>query len=74
MDLAREHGVKSIAFPAISTGVYRFPEDCAAEIAVRACAQRAGACGVERIEFCCFDEATAAIYEQLLNERLLHQS
>src|SRR3954462_5034714 len=34
-ELAREHGVKSIAFPAISTGIYRFPKEQATEIAVR---------------------------------------
>jgi O-acetyl-ADP-ribose deacetylase (regulator of RNase III) len=35
MELARQHGVRSIAFPAISTGVYRFPLERAARIAVR---------------------------------------
>ena len=36
MEVARENGVRSIAFPAISTGVYRFPPDQAARIAVGA--------------------------------------
>jgi O-acetyl-ADP-ribose deacetylase (regulator of RNase III) len=35
--LARQHGLKTIAFPAISTGAYRFPPDRAARIAVREC-------------------------------------
>jgi O-acetyl-ADP-ribose deacetylase (regulator of RNase III) len=68
LELAREHGAKSIAFPAISTGIYGYPQRPAAEIAVRVCREMADACGVERVEFCCFDEATAEIYEQLLFE------
>ncbi|WBU65324.1 O-acetyl-ADP-ribose deacetylase [Paracoccus aerodenitrificans] len=35
LDLAREHGLRSIAFPAISTGIYGFPADRAARIAIR---------------------------------------
>lgn len=68
MELAREHGVKTIAFPAISTGIYRYPRRPAAEIAVRVCREMADVCGVERVEFCCFDEQTAETYEQLLFE------
>jgi|YNPNPStandDraft_1061719.scaffolds.fasta_scaffold06241_5 O-acetyl-ADP-ribose deacetylase (regulator of RNase III) len=37
LELAVQHGVKTIAFPAISTGAYGFPVDCAARIAVREC-------------------------------------
>lgn len=64
MELAREHKVKSIAFPAISTGVYRFPRERAAEIAVRTVKENDG--GVEKVIFCCFDEETEKIYEKLL--------
>jgi len=66
LELAREYEVKTIAFPAISTGVYRFPKGPAAEIAVRVCKKMAEGCGVERVEFCCFDEATAVVYERLV--------
>jgi len=66
LELAREHGVRSIAFPAISTGIYGYPRRPAAEIAVRVCREMADACGVERVEFCCFDEETAEIYDQIL--------
>ena len=68
LELAKEHGAKSIAFPAISTGIYGYPSRPAAEIAVRVCREMADACGLERVEFCCFDEGTAEIYEQLLFE------
>ena len=66
MELAREHGVQTLAFPAISTGIYGYPKQAATEIAVRVCRERADSRGVERIEFCCFDEQTAEIYEQVL--------
>lgn len=70
MELAREHDANTIAFPAISTGIYGYPKRPAAEIAVRVCREMADACGVERVEFCCFDERTAEIYEQVLREQL----
>ena len=66
MELAHEHKVKSIAFPAISTGIYLFPRQQAAEIAVRTVCEHLQASGVERLTFCCFDEAMAEIYENLL--------
>jgi O-acetyl-ADP-ribose deacetylase (regulator of RNase III) len=66
LELAREKGVKTMAFPAISTGIYGYPKAPAAEIAVRVCRELADECGVERVEFCCFDEATAEIYERVL--------
>ena len=66
MDLARERGVKSMAFPAISTGIYGYPKSEAAEVAVRVCREMAVESGVERVEFVCFDDGTAAIYEEML--------
>ncbi len=66
MELAREHEVRTIAFPAISTGIYRFPKEGAAEIAVRTVRESGEGTGVEEVVFCCFDEATEAIYRRLL--------
>lgn len=65
--LAVELRVRSIAFPAISTGVYGFPKRRAAEIAVeeaRAQSQRKST--LEQIIFCCFDAETHRIYEELI--------
>jgi O-acetyl-ADP-ribose deacetylase (regulator of RNase III) len=54
--LAAEHGLVSIAFPAISTGVYRFPPERAASIAVGtvAAAMTSEPRGMQRVVFCCF--------------------
>jgi O-acetyl-ADP-ribose deacetylase (regulator of RNase III) len=67
MELAREHEAKSIAFPAISTGIYRFPKQQAAEIAIRTVHEHLETSGVDRVLFCCFDESTADIYEKILS-------
>jgi O-acetyl-ADP-ribose deacetylase (regulator of RNase III) len=53
--LAREYGLASIAFPAISTGAYGFPPDRAARIALRTVlAALAEPRSIERVVFCCF--------------------
>jgi O-acetyl-ADP-ribose deacetylase (regulator of RNase III) len=59
--LALAHGAGSIAFPAISCGVYGYPLELAARIAVRACAQGAGP-GIEKIVFACFSAPMLALY------------
>jgi O-acetyl-ADP-ribose deacetylase len=56
--------VKSIAFPAISTGIYGFPKQRAAEIAVTEIQLYTG--GIERVVFACFDAEIASIYCALL--------
>ena len=60
--LAVEHRLASIAFPAISTGVYRFPPERAARIAVGTVAAEVAhaARGVTRVVFCCFSPDAAA--------------
>ncbi len=70
MELALQHECRSIAFPAISTGIYRFPPERAAEIAVRTVRQSLPGSGVERVVFCCFSEAALAIYRSLLSQEL----
>jgi O-acetyl-ADP-ribose deacetylase (regulator of RNase III) len=66
LELASVHNVKTIAFPAISTGVYGFPRERAAKIAVRSVKERAAKCRLDRVLFCCFNWETAQIYERLL--------
>lgn len=58
--LAREQSVRTIAFPAISAGAYRFPSNVAAEIALRAMLKREP--DFERIIACLFDDHTFAEY------------
>jgi O-acetyl-ADP-ribose deacetylase (regulator of RNase III) len=56
-------GARSIAFPAISTGIYGFPVSLAAPIAARAVAEEWSRCrGLERVLFACFSEADRAAY------------
>jgi O-acetyl-ADP-ribose deacetylase (regulator of RNase III) len=67
--LAREHRLATIAFPAISTGVYGFPREPAATIAVATvAAQLGGEAHPETVIFVCFDAATLAAYETALAE------
>ncbi|CAK7047864.1 MAG: O-acetyl-ADP-ribose deacetylase [Petrimonas sp.] len=65
LKLADEQGLKSIAFPNISTGVYRFPKEKAAEIAVDA-VKNFPAKFVEEVTFVCFDEENFEIYKRRL--------
>ncbi|MDQ8022313.1 MAG: O-acetyl-ADP-ribose deacetylase [Moraxellaceae bacterium] len=67
LELAAGSGARSIAFPCISTGVYRYPPDAAARIAVdtvRGMVARSGA--IDEVCFCCFSAADLARYEALL--------
>ncbi len=66
---AREVAAMSVAFPAISTGIYRFPLIRAAEIAVATVRDElAREAGVERVLFCCFGAEAAAVYRKLLGQ------
>lgn len=62
--VADELGVRSIAFPAISCGVYRFPPDRASAIAVSTVVE--STTDVKDITFACFDDAMLKRYEQAL--------
>jgi len=66
--LAAAKSLRSIAFPAISTGVYGYPAQAAAEIAVATVREVLAAPGssLEIVRFCCFSARDLAIYEALL--------
>jgi O-acetyl-ADP-ribose deacetylase (regulator of RNase III) len=65
--LAQAHALRSIAFPAISTGVFGFPPDRAAGIAVATVASRLReATQFERVIFCCFSATSVAHHERAL--------
>lgn len=66
--IAREQGFTSIAFPAISTGVYGYPPAAAAAIAVATCRAFVAEPGFDgEIIFCCFSTADVARYQALLD-------
>jgi len=65
--LAAEHDIRTLAFPAISCGVYGYPPEEAVEVAVREC--RAGLerhRAIEQIIFACFDERMLGLYTRAL--------
>jgi O-acetyl-ADP-ribose deacetylase (regulator of RNase III) len=62
--VADELGARSVAFPAISTGIYGYPLDAATDVAVRTC--RDAATDVDLIRFVCFDDKTLAVYQRVL--------
>jgi O-acetyl-ADP-ribose deacetylase (regulator of RNase III) len=65
--LAAEHALSSIAFPAISTGVYGYPLEPAATIAVTTVrAELAKPTSIALVRFVCFSERDLAVYERLL--------
>lgn len=73
LEVAAAHGLRSIAFPAISTGVYRFPPERAARIAVRTVAEFLNADDrFERVVFCCFDAASLERHVEALEELVPH--
>ena len=67
--LAAENGCKSIAFPCISTGIYGYPIEDAAKIAVREVreflTQRRKDAEEMEVVFCCFSERDAAVYKRI---------
>ena len=64
---AEEKQCHSIAFPCISTGVYGYPKEEAAQIAVRTVCEFP-AVSLQRVVFCCFSEADAEIYRKMLRQ------
>lgn len=68
IELAEERAVTSIAFPSISTGVYGYPIELAAEVAVRTVRESlAGDSSIQEVIFCCFSPEDLLQYERILN-------
>ncbi len=67
LEIAAGHNLKSIAFPCISTGVYRFPPRLASEIAVRTVTKfLATPISIKEVMFCCFSASDCHLYVTLL--------
>lgn len=67
VELAVAQSVASLAFPGISTGIYGYPVELAAQIAVDAVARAVRIhVGLQRVVFCCFSEADLRVYERTL--------
>lgn len=66
--LAISYDIRSIAFPNISTGKFKFPKAIAADIAVKSCLEflRKKNCPINSIHFVCYDEENFLIYKKLL--------
>lgn len=68
LDLAEQHGVNTIAFPNISTGVYGFPKDLAADIAIREVKNHLMTdSNIDQVKFVCFDQENYTIYQNRLD-------
>jgi O-acetyl-ADP-ribose deacetylase (regulator of RNase III) len=70
LTLAAEHRLASLAYPAISTGIYRFPADLAARIAVGTVVGELAATprGISRVVFCCFAPEAAEHHREAFEE------
>lgn len=66
LELAAKNGCKSVAFPCISTGVYHYPHEEAAEIALRETTEFLKTHGDLEVVFCCFSGTDKDIYEKLM--------
>ncbi len=68
--MAKENGIRSIAFPSISTGTYGYPKNEAAKIAIATvnefCAQNPNS--FDKIIFVCFDDENYKVYQDIKNK------
>ena len=66
LELAVEHGIATIAFPSISTGVFGYPIERAAQVAIESVKASKTLGKIEEVTFCCFSERDLDVYLQLL--------
>ena len=68
LEIAAENGLKSIVFPAISTGIYGFPPERAAPLVVKTVHDALETFPMQRVMFCCFSQASADLHIRALEE------
>jgi O-acetyl-ADP-ribose deacetylase (regulator of RNase III) len=69
MEIATEYGVRTMAFPSVSTGVYGYPIELAARIAINTVrAQLLKLPSIQEVVFCCFSDTDLAVYERAMCE------
>lgn len=67
LSLAAENEIRTLAFPSISTGVYGYPKELAARLAVSTVRSSLGEMtSIQEIIFCCFSEADLLVYQKIL--------
>jgi O-acetyl-ADP-ribose deacetylase (regulator of RNase III) len=70
LTIAAENGVKTIAFPSIGTGVYGYPIELAAQVAIKTVSDTVQKLSnINEVIFCCFSSGDMAIYESLLKKK-----
>ncbi len=70
LELAEKNKLKIISFPNISTGIYRFPKELAAKIAINAVIEYFEKSDfIEKVNFICFEDENFEIYQNILNEK-----
>ncbi|WP_031431094.1 O-acetyl-ADP-ribose deacetylase [Methylomicrobium agile] len=68
LEIAAEHGIRTLAFPCIATGIYGYPVELAAEVAYRTVsATVVRPISIEEVIFCCFSADDLAVYARLLS-------
>ena len=71
LKMADEHGLKSVALPAISTGIFGYPMEKAAEVMLRAATEYLeGETGLKRVIFCLYDASAYRVFEETLRRLL----
>jgi len=69
LELAEAHGIATVAFPSISTGIYGYPFAAAASIAINTTRDfLEGPTRISEVIFCCFSESDVSVYERLLED------
>ncbi|WP_316635878.1 O-acetyl-ADP-ribose deacetylase [uncultured Flavobacterium sp.] len=68
LELAVRNNIKTIAFPNISTGIYKFPKDLAAEIAIKTVKDFNKESEIDKVIFVCYDDENYEIYKSVLKK------